>query len=53
MLAVIFLAIILGINAHPFDELHQYVDEHVEDYVQVSYCPGIIRDNHGQLLIIH
>lgn len=38
MLAVTFIAIILGIiNAHPFDELHQYVDDHVEDYVEVSF----------------
>lgn len=38
MLAVTLIAIILGIiNAHPFDELHQYVDDHVEDYVEVSF----------------
>ncbi|XP_076135565.1 cytosolic non-specific dipeptidase [Alosa pseudoharengus] len=35
MFVVTLLAVIPAIiNAHPFDELHQYVDDHVEDYVE-------------------
>lgn len=37
MFVVTLIAILGIINAHPFDELHQYVDDHVEDYVQVSF----------------